>query len=86
MKEITLKFFTPEEKAPEMKRVRDKNHNVRDVMILAQTTDGIIHAACYTDQVDAKFDFKVWHTKKPIRGVVSWAELPVLGNAEVMVL
>lgn len=85
MKEITLKFYTPEEKMPGQKRVRDKNANVRDVMILVKTSDGIIHAACYSDQVDAKLDFKVWHTKKPIRGVEAWAELPILGNAEVRV-
>ncbi len=76
MKEVILKFYTPEKKPPASRRVKDKNSNIRDAMIFVLTTDGLIHAACYTDQVDGRYDFKVWHTKRPIKGVVMYAEKP----------
>ena len=75
MKQVTITFYTPEEKPPVQRRVRDKNGNIRDMTLLVETSDGVRHPACYTDQVDGILGFKVWHTKRPIKNVVMWAEM-----------
>ena len=76
MIELTLKFYTPEEKTPEEKRIVTKQNNTKDALLLAVNKDGEIVPACFTEQGDGVYSIKGRTTKKPIRDVIMWAEVP----------